>query len=97
MASYINAVVSFRTVEIHAGGKLCLLNSCPCSASAGCCLPFPWWGATPSGRLSCPRRRLTPTLSVPASPVTPEPEPEPSLFAPQDQSQTPVIEEEEAS
>jgi len=38
-----------------------------------------------------------PTLSVPASPVTPEPEPEPSLFAPQDQSQTPVIEEEEAS
>lgn len=38
-----------------------------------------------------------PTSLVPASPVTPEPEPEPSLFAPQDQPQTPVTEEEEAS
>ena len=43
----------------------------------------------------------TPTIpaapSAQAPPVTPEVEPEPSLFAPQDQPQTPVKEEEEAS
>ena len=39
----------------------------------------------------------TAASSAQAPPVAPEPESEPSLFAPQDQPQTPVPEEEEAS